>query len=117
MTEEEKKINDEHFKKFVNLYPSWKFGNLTMGYVKRLWNSIENIGDEYPWIMTYVENKLANESRYLPRVDKFLTNQAFRDHDRYQRNYNYLTIKEELEDKQPVASSTDLEELSKQLGL
>jgi predicted phage replisome organizer len=117
MTEEEKKINDEHFKKFVNLYPSWKFGNLTMGYVKRLWNSIENIGDEYPWIMTYVENKLANESRYLPRVDKFLTNQAFRDHDRYERSYNYLTIKEELEDKQPVASSTDLEELSKQLGL
>jgi len=117
MTEEEKKINDEHFKKFVNLYPSWKFGKLTMGYVKRLWNSIENIGDEYPWIMTYVENKLINESQYLPRVDKFLTNQAFRDHDRYERNYNYMTIKEELEDKQPVASSQDLEELSKQLGL
>ena len=117
MTEEEKKINDEHFKKFVNLYPSWKFGKLTMGYVKRLWNSIENIGDEYPWIMTYVENKLINESQYLPRVDKFLTNQVFRDHDRYERNYNYKTIKEELEDKQPVASSQDLEELSKQLGL
>ena len=117
MTEEEKKINDEHFKKFVNLYPSWKFGKLTMGYVKRLWNSIENIGDEYPWIMTYVENKLVNESQYLPRVDKFLTNQVFRDHDRYERNYNYKTIKEELEDKQPVASSQDLEELSKQLGL
>ena len=117
MTEEEKKINDEHFKKFVNLYPSWKFGKLTMGYVKRLWNSIENIGDEYPYIMTYVENKLINESRYLPRVDKFLTNQVFRDHDRYERNYNYKTIKEELEDKQPVASSQDLEELSKQLGL
>ena len=117
MTEEEKKINDEHFKKFVNLYPSWKFGKLTMGYVKRLWNSIENIGDEYPYIMTYVENKLINESQYLPRVDKFLTNQAFRDHDRYERNYNYLTIKEELEDRKPVANSQDLEELCKQLGL
>ena len=117
MTEEEKKINDEHFKKFVNLYPSWKFGNLTMGYVKRLWNSIENIGDEYPYIMTYVENKLVNESRYLPRVDKFLTNQVFRDHDRYERNYNYKTIKEELEDRKPAPSPQDMEELYKQLGL
>ena len=117
MTDEEKKINDEHFKKFVNLYPSWKFGNLTMGYVKRLWNSIENIGDEYPYIMTYVENKLVNESRYLPRVDKFLTNQVFRDHDRYERNYNYKTIKEELEDRKPAPSPQDMEELYKQLGL
>lgn len=107
MTEEEKKINDEHFKKFVNLYPSWKFGNLTMGYVKSLWNAIDDIGNEYPWIMTYVENKLANESRYLPRVDKFLMNQVFKDHDRYERNYNYMTIKEELKDKEPPAMSPE----------
>lgn len=121
MTEEEKKINDEHFKKFVNLYPSWKFGNLTMGYVKRLWNSIENIGDEYPYIMTYVENKLLNESRYLPRVDKFLTNQVFRDHDRYERNYNYKTIKEELEEKARnewrKAHPNELDDLLKEVGL
>ena len=121
MTEEEKKINDEHFKKFVNLYPSWKFGKLTMGYVKRLWNSIENIGDEYPWIMTYVENKLIHESQYLPRVDKFLTSQVFRDHDRYERNYNYRTIKEELEEKARdewmEAHPNALDELSKKLGL
>ena len=67
--------------------------------------------------MTYVENKLVNESRYLPRVDKFLTNQVFRDHDRYERNYNYKTIKEELEDRKPAPSPQDMEELYKQLGL
>lgn len=121
MTEEEKKINDEHFKKFVNLYPSWKFGKLTIGYVKRLWNSVENIGEEYPYIMTYVENKLIHESQYLPRVDKFLTNQVFRDHDRYERNYNYRTIKEELEEKARdewmEAHPNALDELSKKLGL
>lgn len=98
--EKEPDWNEEHFKKFLNLYPKFRCGNISIGKIRKLFFAVEDIEHEYPYIMGYVDGMTADmQSRYLPRIDKFFTEKPYLDHQRYEliAKRHYKTVDEEHE--------------------
>lgn len=98
--EKEPDWNDTHFKTFLNAYPKYRCGNFTIGKIKKLFFAIEDIENEYPYIMAYIDGMTGDmQGRYLPRIDKFLTEKPFLDHERYYliAKRRFKTVDEEHE--------------------
>ena len=98
--EKEPDWNEEHFKKFLNLYPKFRCGNISIGKIRKLFFAVEDIEHEYPYIMGYVDGMIADmQGRYLPRIDKFFAEKPYLDHQRYEliAKRHYKSVDEEHE--------------------
>lgn len=117
---EEKEPNwqEEHFKTFVNLYPANRFKNIRKSELKKFFDSIPN--EDYPEMMTYIDNMKDKTPCYLPNVTKFLLEKSYK-HNQFPSMGKFETIEEEHKDwyydRHPEEQLKELEELSKALNL